>query len=119
MKTRKFKLTTDAAPDFHAVIEIKNTRAAQTDMRGCIGFFHDIAEKLGEFDGDLILAFLDVIGPELWIAVASTRSTRWAIDEFARAEGYPPLDGSRGIRLVECERGIPDFFDIDEIKEPS
>ncbi len=115
MKTKKFKLTTHDAPDFSAVVEIKPTKAAQTDMRGCIAFFHDLAEHLDQFDGNLEVAFLEVIGPELWESIVTTRSIGMAIHEMARREGFPPLDGSRGIRLVECEAGRPDNLDVEEL----
>lgn len=66
-----------------------------------VQFFMGAEERLARFDGNVVLAYLDLLKTEILYTTVHDGDGMLLVN--AGCEGFYPLDGSHGVRLVSCE----------------
>lgn len=113
MNVQKFKLTCSACDDFEAEFEVD---LDHPDLRNACAetneFFSGSEDRLDDHEGDVVKAYFSLLARPLWIEAVRCYGILSAVlrvfDEGV--EGFYPIDGTRGIKLVGLEAGIPESF---------
>lgn len=90
-------------------IDLNNSKATES-IKQSVEFWTGWEHRLELNDGDYITTFFKQITIEvIRESFANNYNKKGVISAIGRREGYPPIDGSQGIKLIRC-----DNFDIED-----
>ncbi len=101
---KQYKLT--SFDDFTVVIEIDHDKCTEELLTEINNFWSGHEDRLNEADGNLLHAVLGIIYRRTWWTLAEMGGLAWVDDmvkEFGKMEGWPPMDGSFGIKFVSFD----------------
>lgn len=99
-------------------VEIDEEKAAPA-IKEMVEFWLGWENELNKVNGDYTLAFLKMLGRELLYVVIAERSGETCTEYFKSLEGWYPLDGSHGIKIVSCEDYAFDRFEFNALEVKS
>lgn len=110
---KRYKAIIAGLYDWECVVEIADGPETAEAVRQMVDFWSGAEERLDRFSGDYNRALVSQIACCL-IVLSIKMDASSAIEALGEREGYCPLDGSRGIRVVSTDEWE---FDEPEVKE--
>jgi hypothetical protein len=111
--------------DFIVIAELDDTIITEAHLADINRFWGGAELRLLEARGDITVAVLKLLSRALWWAQAhyGNRNLDGLLDLFARSEieGWPPMDGTHGIKLIAVDEvDAPDSYytTVKEIEVP-
>lgn len=98
-------------PELH--VEIDHAICTDDFLHGMNGFFCGEKERLSDSNGDVTAAVLKLLATTCFSEQAGPGggwNTKGIISLFndGEFEGYPPMDGSKGIKILRCD--VPGIY---------
>ena len=85
-----------------AVLEIDDSESTLSTMRDQLLFWTNGQERIKDSNGNIELAYLRMIGRELMLN-SMEFNIKGVLEHFKGLEGYAPLDGSHGVKLLSVD----------------
>lgn len=102
---------------FQVEIDHDHPKCAET-IKQMVDFWLGAEERLDDANGDYTVAWLKQVGEKLFRFAVRDLSLYGCLEEFKDMEGWAPLDGSFGIKLLDVETYAPEI-DIVLTKPPA
>lgn len=98
---------------WECVVEIDEVKAAPA-IKEMVEFWSFWEDRLEDAEGDYTKAFLCQLAREIFIQQMESRcaTAEGLIRVFSRMEGWVPLDGSQGIKIVDADSNLPEHDDF-------
>lgn len=103
--------------EFEVLVEIDHDLLTEELLHEINDFWSGSKERLTDAHGIVLDAVLGILYRTLWFVVIESGNTspESIAQEFARREGWPPLDGTNGIKIIHVDS--VDFDHIPTIEE--
>lgn len=110
-----YLITAPEHDGFEATFEIDTAHPhLLAAMRESLTFCYGIEGAEQVADADLLAEFMKLLGPVLWLEAVQSRGNAFSVRRaFERdIEGFHPLDGAKGIKLVAVDAEWPSEFHL-------
>jgi len=97
---------------WEAEVEIDESEKTLEIMRSQIMFWMDGEKELVRYDGNAEKAYLKMLGQEL-LPMSREYNLSGILSEFEDLEGWAPLDGSFGVKLISVDSW---YFEKNDIR---
>lgn len=87
-----------------AEVEVDTSEQTIKHMKEQILFWANGKQRIYDEDGDVLTAYLKMLGEELLTIAVAPVSVESVILEFKDLEGWAPLDGSFGAKLLSIDQ---------------
>lgn len=96
---------------YESTIEVDfNHPNVLTEMEESVLFFMGGKDLISMCDGDVTEAFLKHLGAQIaHIQRVHEYNHNGVVSELKSSEGFPPIDGTCGIKIIEC-----DYYEIED-----
>ena len=100
--------------DFSIEVEIDHSEKVDEYIKQMVQFWTDWEYNLEQEEGDYTKSFLKQLFDEIFgIQANRNHSTNGIISEFKNKEGYCPLEGSYGIKLIHVDTFNLESYELD------
>lgn len=103
---KRYKLAAPFAEDFEVVVEINNELLTDALLHEINNFWCEAEDRLDEYDGNVLHAVLGILYRRLWwsiVELGGDAHVDHMVSHFKNIEGWPPMDGSFGIKFVSFD----------------
>jgi len=95
------------------VVEIDHDQVTDEFLHSINSFWSEADDRLDDADNNVLNAVLKMLGQQCWeLMIANGFNTYGLIQEFNDREGWPDMDGSYGIKIINCDALLFDISDI-------
>lgn len=101
-----------------AILEINDDEKTKEAMKEQLMFFMGGQKMIDQADGDITRAYLESISKHILIESMRFTSPKGVIEAIGEYEGFIPLDGSCGVKLVSVDTWEFSDSSFDIIEQP-
>ncbi|NCG55251.1 DUF2528 family protein [Serratia fonticola] len=95
------------------IVEIDHDIVTEKELHEINNFWSDSQDRLMDADGNVLHAVLKMLGQRCWpLLIANWTMSGSSLSKAFDEEGWPPMDGSCGFRIIDCDELEFDESDI-------